>query len=204
MRASQMSDERKRSNSRASNQGGPQRRQRGFEAVAGLAHAQTRPALNARGISEVKLVAQWREIVGDRVASACQPVRVKAQRGGVGVGGVLILSVSGPRASEIEHLGPRIVERVNGYYGYAAVSAVQLTQSSRPAPTLDRRRKPEPPPLSSGQRAELQALTDPIANDGLREALNRLGANVMRRPAKRAITDPREGGDQTGAPETRR
>ncbi|MEO1328662.1 MAG: DciA family protein [Pseudomonadota bacterium] len=159
-----------------------QRRMRGFEVASSLSRASTRSTLSSRGISEVKLIAQWREIVGDKLADACQPLRIKAPRGGFGVGGVLVLAVSGARASEIEHQGPRIIERVNQYYGYAAVANLQITQAARLSPRTAPAARPAPAPLSAQKQAEIAALTDPIENDALRGALARLGANIMRRP----------------------
>ena len=159
------------------------RRKRGFERASGLLQSRIRKAGETRGFAVSRLLTHWREIVGEDLSTFTRPIRVRSDRRGLSLGGVLVLAVAGPRASEVEHQIPRIIERVNGYYGYKAVVEVKLTQAIGPfptAPAIDEATvAAAPSDLPEEKRQRLDAMTSPILDDQLREALSRLGANVM-------------------------
>ncbi|MEL6980270.1 MAG: DciA family protein [Pseudomonadota bacterium] len=152
-------------------------------AASACAKKAMRGAAARRGIAEARLITHWPEIAGERLASACRPVRVKQSRG-IALGGVLVLAVDGARASEVEHAAPIVIERVNAHYGYGAISEVKLTQavgapiSSEPA-ARPRPRAASPEDLPPEKRQKLEAWTKPVADDALRAALTQLGANIM-------------------------
>ena len=164
------------------------RRARGFASASSFASAPLRTAAAKRGMAETRLLTHWPAIAGARLARLARPLRVKHDRGGHGLGGVLVLAVEGPRATEVEMEIPQIIERVNAHYGYRAVVDVALTQTAPiiiDAPRrdrIDRGQGEAPPPLPSRKRQELEELTEPILDDALRSALTRLGANIMSRP----------------------
>lgn len=175
-----------RSASKSAAQSGARRNAstKGMLAASACAKDALRSAAGRRGIAEARLITHWPEIAGEKLAEASRPVRVKAPRG-MALGGVLVLAVDGARASEVEHAIPQVIEKVNAYYGYGAVAEVKLTQSvSGPflplrRPTRPRAVKPEELPTET--KAKLDAMTKPIESDALRDALQRLGANVLSR-----------------------
>ncbi|MBX2855064.1 MAG: DUF721 domain-containing protein [Rhodobacteraceae bacterium] len=164
------------------------RRGRGFASASSFAAAPLRTAAARRGMAETRLLTQWPAIAGPRLARLARPLRVKHDRGGHSLGGVLVLAVEGPRATEVEMEIPQIIERVNAHYGYRAIVDVALTQTAAivvDAPARGAAGRPEavePPQLPSRKRQELEELTEPILDDALRSALTRLGANIMSRP----------------------
>ncbi|MEM9725198.1 MAG: DciA family protein [Pseudomonadota bacterium] len=157
-----------------------------------------RAAAGKRGIAEARLITHWPEIIGAELARVSRPIRVKPPRG-LALGGVLVLAVDGARASEVEHAIPVLIERVNAHYGYGAVLDVQLTQATTggfydPEAGPKRPRAARPDELPEDQRARLDAMTRPIQNGALRDALQRLGANVIARSeAKKAVSEPSSG-----------
>lgn len=159
------------------------RRARGFAPAAGHAAGALRRAAGRRGIAESRLLTHWPEVVGPALAARSRPLRIRHDRGGTALGGVLILAVDRAAASEVEHEKGRIVERVNAHYGYAAIGDVRLTQAAQPLDDPERiRQKPiKPDQLDAPARARLDAVTRPIDDPELRAALTRLGANVIGR-----------------------
>lgn len=166
----------------------PRRRGGGFRRAAD----QTRPVLDKvagrHGFAEPDVLLRWAEIVGEALAPTCRPVRVSyGQRG---LGATLVVKADSGRATEVEHLAPRIVERVNQFYGYRAVARVRVTQSGA-APGFAEKQAgfSAAPPAPTGADADrAAALTEGVEDAGLRAALTRLGANVLARgrlrPAK--------------------
>lgn len=154
---------------------------RGFLAASRCAREPLASAAAKRGIAEARLISQWEEIVGPRIAAVSRPVRVKHRRG-MALGAVLVLAVHGPSATELEFLAPQIIERVNAGYGYGAIAEIAFTQAHGPLPPLKSAEKDtgvRPEDLSSEKRERLEAMTRPVEDDALRDALARLGANVM-------------------------
>jgi len=131
------------------------------------------------------LHAHWREIAGEPLARATEPVKFVRSRSGAA--GALEIRVDGPAAALIQHQAPQIIARANLYLGEGAVGRLRIVQGPvKPHPSLARARRRKPP-LDAAQEASLAAgLAD--APDGLRDALTRLGRGVLRGEA--ALTNP--------------
>lgn len=161
----------------------------------------TRKAFEKYGFSTAELIVGWTGIVGKDLAAACEPIRLKWPRA-VGVyddtseadlgrpGATLLLAVDPARALEVEYQRRQIIERVNVFFGYKALSELKIIQTPRtggsaapasgkgmgasiPAPAV-------PPPSIPRPAAETRDL-DGIEDDGLRKALEGLAANIHRR-----------------------
>ena len=163
----------------------PAKRQaRGFLAASACARRAVGEAAAGRGFAEPQVLTRWSEIVGAHLAGLCLPVKVAYARDR-SLGATLVIHAEGARAPEVEHLIPRILERVNQFYGYRAVSRVKLTQTA-PAPGFAEPRpgfaRPEtaahPSPAEERRAAELAAS---IEDETLRAALTRMGAHVLAR-----------------------
>jgi hypothetical protein len=139
------------------------------------------PASRRRGLAEARVLTDWPTIVGQVLAARCQPVKLTgASRGH---GGILHLHVAGSAALELQHSEPQLLERINSYFGYPAVARLRLIR----APLSQRWREPAatPAPLDPSERAEIEALVQPVADDGLRAALAGLGT-TLKGPAREA------------------
>jgi hypothetical protein len=132
-----------------------------------------------QGFASTELVTHWNDIVGAEVAAHCEPVRLRWPRGGdvdAPEPATLVLRVEGPVAIEIQHLSPVILERVNRFFGWRAVGRIQIRQ----APLKRQVKKAAPRGPDPAEVARLaEGMTD-IGDDGLRDALARLGASVKR------------------------
>lgn len=137
----------------------------------------TQKALGERGLAHANLVVDWPTIVGSEMSRHCQPEKLAFPRGERSRG-VLHLRVSGPTALEIQHDAPRLLARINGYFGYRAIVEFRLIQVPPKIPAKAsvslKRRTPE--------NAELDALQSTLAgvqDPELRETLGRLGSAIL-------------------------
>ena len=163
------------------------RRGRGPTALAASIAKVTGKAIRRRGLASASVVTDWPRIVGEPLASNSLPERLTLPRDSERdarrsrLGGILHLRVAGAWATEVQHLEPVIIERINRYFGYRAVGRLRILQGPlplRPAPKSKPRRMPE--------AAELKAIDDQIAvveDDDLRASLASLGRAIA--------TDPR-------------
>jgi len=135
--------------------------------------------LARQGFASTELVTRWADIVGPEIAVHAEPVKIQWARrldAEAPEPATLVLRVEGPVAIEIQHLSGVIVERVNRFFGWRAISRIALRQ----APLIFRNEtKPFPAPSAEGTAAVAATLTD-LADPDLRQALARLGAAIKR------------------------
>ena len=136
-------------------------------------------AFARQGFASTGLITHWPEIVGAEVAAHAEPLRMQWPRGvheDAPEPATLVLRVEGPVALEIQHLSSVIIERVNRFFGFRAVGRIAIRQ----APLVRRPTKRRPTPPDPALIARLAAAMPEIADDGLRQALAKLGAAVKR------------------------
>jgi hypothetical protein len=160
--------------------GGGYARPRGGPArpIADLMPEIGRAAFRRFGFVQSSVVTRWPEIVGKRYADVCLPESIRFPAGRR-EGGTLNLLVSGAHATTLQHIVPEIIERVNRFFGYGAVSQIKFRQGEIAArrEQLDHRKgappslRPVPIVLGEGLRdigdpeleRVLQSLADAVA-----------------------------------------
>ena len=145
----------------------------GLRHAAGLIDRLTRPAIRKRGFAQGEILRNWADIVGPRLAGVTAPERVQYSKK-QGQGARLCVRVGGAAALELQHAGPQIVERINTYFGYRAISELKLIQAPIPALKEPEIKTPRPVRLTGTAAAEVAKIEDPE----LAAALQRLGGHI--------------------------
>ena len=176
----------------------PSRVQRGLLALGAMVSKVTTPLYRKRGFAEARILIDWPLIVGERFATVTFPEKLVFPRGEK-QDGMLHLRVAGPLATELQHLEPQIVERINGYFGYEAVARLKLAQGLLPPLSKPVAAKP-PPQADANTKRAISEMTADIADEGLREALADLGCAVAAQQEQRQ--DSKSLKKREAAPET--
>lgn len=163
------------------------RRARGFRPAGALVSRDIGRVAESRGFAVSRLLTHWDEIAGPEIAARARPVKVGYGRSG-GLGATLTLLVRGADAPMVQVDIPRIIERVNATYGYAAVSRIRLVQTA-PTGFAESQAGYEPPrqaprPDPAVERAAHQ-VADGVRDPELRAALETLARNVLSRSRTR-------------------
>ncbi|MGH7052023.1 MAG: DciA family protein [Acetobacteraceae bacterium] len=139
----------------------------GSRPIAALLPRLTGPAFRHRSPLAARLVADWETIVGPAIAAMTVPHRLRA--------GVLTISCAGPLALELQHLAPKLIERINIHFGQvlAARLAFRQVPPTRP-PVL----QPPAPPSPDAEAALAARLAD-LEEGPLREAFLSLGRAML-------------------------
>ena len=149
----------------------PQRSNRA-RAVSELLPDVGRAAFRKFGFVQHAIVSRWGEIVGERYARVSMPESIRFPQG-KRAEGVLSLVVGGAHAPMMQHIAPEIIERVNRFFGYAAVARLAIRQGE-----VKRVAKAPPPaslaPLSEAMGDSLRGIADPE----LKAVLESLAAGV--------------------------
>ena len=138
-------------------------------------------ALRRQGFASAEIVARWADIAGPEIAAYCEPIKINWPRAvdgdeGPGEPATLVLRVEGPAAIEVQHQSAVILERVNRFFGWAAIGRIALRQ----APLRRHVPAAAPAPPDPAAAADIAAAL-PIEDQDLRQALGRLGAAVKRK-----------------------
>jgi hypothetical protein len=155
----------------------------GVKAVGSFLPRLTRKAFEKYGFSAASLITDWPTIAGKELAGYTAPERLKWPRGvdrsdeeadaveKGRPGATLVLKVDSARALDVQYHARQIVERINAYFGYAAVAELRIVQAPMAASTQEPR-EPRQAPVPLTQ--EVASITD----SALRTALGRLGAGI--------------------------
>lgn len=154
----------------------PRYGRKGFLRASSAAKGLIRPALTKRGFSEPRLLTEWDTVVGAQIAGLCRPVKL-GYASKQGMGGTLTIGALGASALEVQHLQPQIIERVNAHYGYRAISRIRLVQLG--AEAFEAHKKGRKTPSHRPETvARIRETVQPVVDEGLRAALERLGKNI--------------------------
>ena len=148
--------------------------------IADLAAGVLDPLLQKRAGISVALIQSWEEVVGSHLAASTRPQKVSWPRrlseDDPFEPATLVLRVEGPMALEIQHSSDVILQRVNRFFGWSAVGRLALRQGPLTRPKQAARRKGPDPAAVAEVKKSLSAVED----EGLRDALARLGAAIKR------------------------
>lgn len=162
----------------------PYERARGgpAKAIADLMPQIGRTAFRRFGFVQSSVVTRWPEIVGDIHARVCAPEAIRFPPGEKS-NGILQLVVMPAHAPLIQHVIPEIMQRVNRFFGYAAVSRVKLRQGMV-KPFGAERRAVAPPslrPIPMELGDSLRDIGDPELRKVLESLARSLGGPEERR-----------------------
>ena len=154
-------------------------RRGGMRPVAAALPKIAAKAIGKRGFAEATLLTDWDRIVGRELAKVSQPEKLSFPPGERSKG-TLHIRVQGGVATELQHLEPQVIERINGHFGYGAVARLKLTHAPLQQPRRRRTRliPPSPPPTAE-QRGALDKVLAEVEDPEVKQALERLGKAIL-------------------------
>ena len=138
----------------------------------------TRQALGARGFSGADILESWEDIVGPDLAKGVKPEKLTFEGNSRSKGTLVVKTAGGAFAMLFEHQKRRVIERVNAFFGYPAVSHIKMIQGSLKLsmPKLETKHSIDP--------KKLKELTDKVAlieDEDLRERTYAVGEAMLKK-----------------------
>jgi hypothetical protein len=161
----------------------PQKRRTYARPLADLIGGTLDPLLAKQGFGAADIVLNWDEIAGERLAAVTEPIKLQwptraplRSPDAPVEPATLILRVVGAFALEVQHFAPVLCERVNAHLGWRCIGRIAIRQGP-----LERQARAKRPKLriEPAAVARAEAQTEGIADDHLRDALNRLGSRIF-------------------------
>jgi hypothetical protein len=131
----------------------------------------TKPLFKSRGLAGTNFVADWPRIVGKELAGHCWPEKISFPQGKK-TGGTLCVACENGFATEIQHMQPMILERLNVFYGYQAVSRLAISHSAKRA--TPKKAVAKQPPRAQVNPAAVSNIDDPELKQALQSLANTL------------------------------
>ncbi len=163
-----------------SNPAKPQR-PRDAAQIGALIGAVIEPICAKRGFATADLIQAWADVVGPRYARVTQPDKLiwprreAAAGANARKGATLVVRVDAGMAIYLQHETAVILERVNGFLGFGAVTTLKIIQGPVDAPPAPRRQKAVSPAAASAASAAVAE----VESEALRRSLERLGQAVF-------------------------
>ena len=138
--------------------------------------------LGKNGFVETDILTNWDEIIGEQLANYSFPQKIVFQKNKKNDGCLYLTVPSGAFAVEIQHREKYILEKINRYFGYNAVSSLKIIQNNeleidnhhhqtKQQNTLSQ--------LSEEQKETIKNITNEINNENLKEILIKLGHSIL-------------------------
>lgn len=140
----------------------------------------TKPVFGRHGFAGGAMIVDWPAIVGAAVASYTLPIRVRFPKGERSGGTLEIKVANSAFATELQHLEPLILDRINGYFGWAAVARLKLRHG--PLPRRDQAVAKTAPSLPPQAEARLSQALENVDDPELKAVLERLGRHIAAKP----------------------
>lgn len=151
------------------------------KAISDLMPQIGRTAFRRFGFIQSSVVTRWPEIVGEHHARVCLPEAIRFPPGEK-EDGILQLVVLPAHAPLIQHVILEIMERVNRFFGYQAVSRVKIRQGAV-KPLSAERRAVAPPSLKPIPMELGESLRD-VGDPELRTVLELLARSLTNQTEK--------------------
>lgn len=149
-----------------------------LRSIRAVAEKLARQTVGAKGAAVLGLSQEWKQIAGPTLSRLCWPAKVTKGRNGMN--GTLVLFVRGAGAAELHAGRQQLIQRINAFYGFAAIAHVKMIQAPLPMQAT----KPEyapPPPLPSQAIESAASKIDGVADEELKQALARLSVALEQR-----------------------
>lgn len=155
--------------------------------IGNLVPSITKASFERYGFAYADLASKWEAIMGKPLCEQCLPKKIVWPRGvkheNERVGGTLHLLCLSAFALDLQHSQDDIIARINRFYGYKAISNVNILQTSRLGDKADK--IPDLPPLSKAEKERLKEDMRSIDDPDLSQALEDLGSTILRAEKKK-------------------
>lgn len=138
--------------------------------------------LGNKGMTEIEILAQWKNIVGAELSQTTLPMKIDFKRGERTDGVLHLMCQTGADALEIQHKSQMIIEKVNTFFGYKAVAQIKTMQNAslslneNPIKNED---NPNKNLVSAQEENYIKQIVKDVQNEGLKSRLESLGNKIF-------------------------
>jgi len=102
-----------------------ERKQSYFKKIANSLPKIVDKNIKEKNFIEISLIKKWKEIIGVNIAKFCWPIKI-IYSDIKNSNGIIFLKTKRGRSMEIEFKNEEIIEKLNQYFGYKAISKISV------------------------------------------------------------------------------
>ena len=139
--------------------------------------------LGKQGLVEMKILTAWNSIVGDDLAKYSIPEKISFVKDNRDNGILHLVVANGSYALQIGHKTTIILEKINTFFGYKAVSQIKISQNEAPFYHHEEtifEDKTNKKLVSDQEQNYIVEITKDVKNSELKKRLQSLGENIFK------------------------
>lgn len=143
-----------------------------------------RQILGKRGFLLADLLSAWRDIVGSEISSYTLPQKISFPKDKHNDGCLFLAVLAGAFAMEIKQNEAKIIDKINTFFGYPAISSLKIIQTGETQNFLIGKKQPDKLKknlVTAEEESYITELTKDIKNEDSRKALENIGKAVFSR-----------------------
>ena len=127
-----------------------------------------------KGFKEEKIIHEWENIVGKEIANFIIPTGLNKNK-------TIKVLCDSSFALELQHISPKIIDRINLNMGYKAVSNIQIMQTNLTDNENENQNKKnfEKDVISTKEHLEMEKIMNNVENEKIREKLISLSKTIF-------------------------
>ena len=137
-----------------------------------------RKVLGKRGFDSIVLIQKWKDIVGEDLSLGVFPDKVSYPKGQRTDGTLYVKVAGGAFATLLEHRQKILLDRINTFLGYPAISFLRISQTTALV-SLPKEQPERPQRLSKEQGQRLSEKLERIDDTELKEHLYEVGKMIL-------------------------
>lgn len=140
--------------------------------------------LGKNGYMQIELLSNWEEIVGENLSCYVLPQKISFAKDERTNGTLFLLVFGGAFAMEIENKKLQILQKINAFFGYEALSKIKIMQNNNPQNFLIGKNIPDKPKknlVSEKEKTYIDELIKDVDDENLRLKLANLGRAIFNR-----------------------
>lgn len=158
-----------------------ERRTHDLQSVSSMLLPLAKKILGKKGFVEVDVLTNWSKIVGEELAEFVWPQSIDFPRDARNNGVLKVAVPSGAFALELQHREKNVIQKINAYFGYAAVASLRIMQNAALEYGAQNQRveRVQKNLVSADEEIYIKDLSAGIKNSALQETLERVGRCIM-------------------------
>lgn len=153
--------------------------------LSGIVEDLSKKLLGKKGLVEIDIILNWNKIIGQELSSFTFPQKISFSNKKRSDGCLYITVISGALALELKYKEKIIIEKINSYFGYNAISKLAFEQNPSFFNTLkenninsfeERKQKPL---VTKEEESYIEEITKDLENEKLKEILTKLGYEII-------------------------
>lgn len=157
------------------------RKKSGLSTISEVLAPFAKKTIGKHGFIEVEIILNWRDIVGEDLANYSNPQKISFLKGERSNGNLHMEVPSGAFALELQHKEKIIIEKINVYFGYNAVSKLSISQNiDMNISKIDIDTKQDKKTLVTKEEENyIKEVVNDLENPKLKAVLEKLGTNII-------------------------